>query len=427
MDLTLRAPTRRVVRPWARPGWSGGGGGSTPGPMTRGAWRHTLAVMTRSRLVEAVVGDGSLARRLTMVTLVAATVLAVHAPGRTGSGAVDAGYLALVVVATAAWIAWTTVARGDLAELACLILLAAAGGLLAVASDDRDGVAAALLFAAVAAGAAAQRFPLRVALGVAAVATAALLADAARTPAAVAFAALVVPGTLATGLARRELGDRAEVAERLLAQEQRSREERARAAALDERLRVAREVHDVLAHSLTALAISLETAEVLLDEHGDLGRGLIEVRRARRLAGDGLAETRGAVAALRGTPVTLPDSLGRLLGEYRADFSVAATLVTTGAPRPLAAEPALALRRIAQEAVTTVRRHAPGAPIRAALDFGPRTVRLSIDNDLAEAAAASPGGGYGVRGMHERADACGGRLRAGAAGGRWRIDVELPA
>jgi signal transduction histidine kinase len=56
-------------------------------------------------------------------------------------------------------------------------------------------------------------------------------------------------------------------------------------------------------------------------------------------------------------------------------------------------------------------------------------VRLSIDNDLAEpvAAAVSPGGGYGVRGMHERADACGGRLFAGAADGRWRIDVELPA
>ena len=56
-------------------------------------------------------------------------------------------------------------------------------------------------------------------------------------------------------------------------------------------------------------------------------------------------------------------------------------------------------------------------------------MRLSIDNDLAEpvAAAVSPGGGYGVRGMHERADACGGRLFAGAADGRWRIDVELPA
>src|SRR5918911_747629 len=196
-----------------------------------------------------------------------------------------AGERHTLVGMTPSWLAEGVQAvRGDRATLACLVVLGAAGGLLAVASDDRDGVAAALLFAAVAAGAAAQRFSPRVALGVAAVATAALLADAARTPAAVAFAALVVPGTLATGLARRQLADRAEVAERLLAQEQRTREERARAAALDERMRVAREVHDVLAHSLTALAISLETAEVLLDERHDLAGALERVRRARVLA-----------------------------------------------------------------------------------------------------------------------------------------------
>src|SRR3954454_17617955 len=374
-------------------------------------------------------GEGSLARRLTTVAFVAATVLAAHAPPQTGAGRPELGYLALVVVTAVAWVAWTLLALDARATLGCLAVVAGAGGLLAVASDDRDGMAAALIFAAVATGTAAQAYSVGPAVGVAAIATAALLSDVARTPAALVFAAVVIPATLATGVARRQLADRAEVAEQLLAEAQRSREERARAAALDERMRLAREVHDVLAHSLTALAISLETAEVLLDERNDLERGLVEVRRARRLAGDGLAETRGAVAALRGTPVTLPDSLGRLLAEYRTDFSVAATLVATGEPRPLAAEPALALRRIAQEAVTNVRRHAPGAAIRAALDFGPRSVRLSIDNDLPEpvGAAASPGGGYGVRGMRERADACGGRLQAGAAAGCWRIDVELPA
>jgi signal transduction histidine kinase len=242
------------------------------------------------------------------------------------------------------------------------------------------------------------------------------------------FAALLIPATLASGIARRELADRAEIAEQLLAEEQRSREERARAAALDERVRVAREVHDVLAHSLTALAISLETAEVLLDERHDLRGGLEHVRRARRLAVDGLAETRGAVAALRGAPVTLPDTLTRLLADYRADTSAEARLVTTGDPRALAPEPALALRRIAQEALTNARRHAPGARVNAALDYGPQSVRLTIENELAAppAGAACPGGGYGVRGMHERATACGGHLVAGAADGRWRVDAELP-
>src|SRR3954447_21974315 len=372
-------------------------------------------------------GEGSLARRLTTVAFVAATVLAAHAPPQTGAGRPELGYLALVVVTAVAWVAWTLLALDARATLGCLAVVAGAGGLLAVASDDRDGMAAALIFAAVATGTAAQAYSVGRAVGVAAIATAALLSHVARTPAALVCAAVVIPATLATGVARRQLADRAEVAEQLLAEAQRSREERARAAALAERVRVAREVHDVLAHSLTALAISLETAEVLLDERHDVPGGLEHVRRARRLAVDGLAETRGAVAALRGEPVPLSDSLARLLSDYRADTSADATLVTTGDPRALAPEPALALRRIAQEALTNVRRHAPGARVHAALDYGPHTVRLSIANELAAPTAASPGGGYGVRGMQERADACGGHLSAGATGRRWHVDAEVPA
>src|SRR3954470_11020839 len=135
-------------------------------------------------------GDASLTRRLTVVTLAAATVLAAHAPPLTAAGRPESGYLALVAVATAAWLAWAVAATSERAALACLVVLAGAGGLLAVASNDRDGVAAALIFAAVAAGAAAQRFPLRLALVVAATGTTAILVDATQTPAAVAFAAL---------------------------------------------------------------------------------------------------------------------------------------------------------------------------------------------------------------------------------------------
>src|SRR4051794_32523185 len=376
-------------------------------------------------------GGGSTTERLTVAVLLAATVLAAQAAPGAASGRSAPVYLALLAVATAAWLAWVplAVAGDDRRTVACLMALGVAGGSLAVAGDDRDAGAAAVLFVTVASGAAAQRLPLRPALAVAGVATLALLADVTRTPAALVFAALVIPATLATGLARRQLAERAEVAEQLLAEAQRTREERARAAALDERVRVAREVHDVLAHSLTALAISLETAEVLLDERHDVPGGLGHVRRARRLAVDGLAEARGAVAALRGTPDALPETLARLIADYRADTSADATLRTTGEERALAPEPALALRRIAQEALTNVRRHAPGAEVRAGLHYDARSVRLSIDNELAGALADGPsaGGGYGVRGMHERADACGGRLSAGSAGGRWRVDVELPA
>lgn len=383
-----------------------------------------------SGLIRVADGPGdATTRRLTVVALLAATVLAAHAVPRTPTGGSELVYLALLGLATGAWLAWARLAAGDRATLACLGVLAAAGGLLGVAAGSRDGVAASVLFATVASGAAAQRFPLRLALAVAGIATLALLADVVRTPAAVVVAALVIPATVATGLARRQLAERAEVAEQLLAEAQRTREERARAAALDERVRVAREVHDVLAHSLTALAISLETAEVLLDERHDVHGSLNHLRRARRLAVDGLAETRGAVAALRGTPDTLAETLARLISDYRADTSADATLLTTGDRRTLAPEPTLALQRIAQEALTNIRRHAPGAPVHAALHYDSQAVRLSIDNDLpaTPAPTPSPGGGYGLRGMQERADACGGRLAAGAADGRWRVAVELPA
>src|SRR4051794_29919086 len=368
--------------------------------------------------------EGPAARRLSTLTVVAATVVAAQAAP---SGASRAAYVALLAMAAGAGLIWTLRSPGEPARLVCLLVLGGAGGLLAAAGDDRDSIAVALIFALVAAGAAAQRYDRGRALAVAGVSSVALLAAAPREPAIVAFAALVLPLTLATALARRGYVQRAELAEQLLAEAQRSREERARAAALAERLRVAREVHDVLAHALTALSISLETAEALLDERHDVPAALHQVRRARGLAVEGLVETRGAVAALRGAAVALPEALERLLADYRSDTAAQATLVTTGEPRSLAAEPALALSRIAQEALTNVRRHAHGAAVEAALDYRPGAVCLEIRNGLT--AAPSPGAaarGYGLRGMRERAEACGGRLRAGAAEGDWRVEAELP-
>jgi signal transduction histidine kinase len=369
--------------------------------------------------------DGRSSRRLTIVTLTAATVVAAHA---TPSGGNRVLYVGLLCAGTIAWLAWMLRVPAGRARLACLAVLGVAGGLLAVTGDDRDSLAAAFVIGLVAVGAAVQDHSVREAMLVAGLTAAALLADVIREPAVAAFVALAVPLTLVAGLARRGSAERAELAEQLLAEAQRSREQRARAAAADERVRIAQEVHDVLAHSLTGLTIALEAADALLDERGDLSGGLTQVRRARGLAVEGLVEARGAVAALRGAAGSLPETLERLLADYRADTVADATLELTGAPRPLAAEPALALRRMAQEAVTNVRRHARGAAVQASLDYGPGSVRLRIRNDLtAVVPPADVGGGYGVRGMRERAGACGGRLRAEVADGQWCVDAELPA
>ncbi|NBH05652.1 histidine kinase, partial [Amycolatopsis sp. SID8362] len=111
------------------------------------------------------------------------------------------------------------------------------------------------------------------------------------------------------GLNRRQYEVQAKQAEALLEQTRLAQAEHARAAALDERTRIARELHDVLAHSLGALGVQLELAEALLAEKSDVDGALRSVKRSRRLAADGLAEARDAVAALRRDIPPLADVL----------------------------------------------------------------------------------------------------------------------
>ena len=135
---------------------------------------------------------------------------------------------------------------------------------------------------------------------------------------------------LLLGFNRRQYIDRAEQADLLLAQAERARREQARAAALDERTRIARDIHDVLAHSLGALAVQLDVTEALLDDGAEHGDGPSHVSRARRFAVDGLAEARRAVTALRGDTLPLPLLLDGLIAQYRTDSGAPARLQITG-------------------------------------------------------------------------------------------------
>ncbi|MFE5775259.1 sensor histidine kinase [Brachybacterium sp. NPDC056505] len=236
--------------------------------------------------------------------------------------------------------------------------------------------------------------------------------------------------------------------ERVLLQEQiAAQRERAENAALVERARIARDLHDVLAHSLGALTLQLDAA-VALAEAGRFEELETRLRRARGLAADGLAESRDAVSALRETPreviAGIEDAaaahresggeaqLGGLLAPGPAD---AGTAVGTGldALRSLDPSRADALVRAAQEMLTNARRHAPGRS--AALDLSTegdeavlRCRAQAADGDVGDGAGSadligrgprpgSPGGGYGLVGMRERCEAVGGaasaRLRAG--------------
>ncbi|MFC5668042.1 sensor histidine kinase [Kitasatospora misakiensis] len=215
-------------------------------------------------------------------------------------------------------------------------------------------------------------------------------------------------------------------ARRLLAQERAARAAEAESAALAERARIAREIHDVLAHSLSAQLVHLEAARLMLDAGTDRERVRERVVAARRMAQDGLAETRQALSALRGEFTPVGEYLVELTGRERAAFGV------TGTPRPLATEAALAVRRTAQEALTNVRKHAPGARCTVELRYLEDSVELEVRDERAGRAEApdglaASGAGYGLLGMRERAELLGGSLLAGPHEGGWRVLLRVPA
>jgi signal transduction histidine kinase len=209
---------------------------------------------------------------------------------------------------------------------------------------------------------------------------------------------------------------------RLLAQERAARVAEAESAALVERARIAREIHDVLAHSLSAQLVHLEAARLLIEQGADHERILERVVAARGMAREGLAETRQALSALRGEMSPLEEFLGELVAaEVGADVTV------TGDSRPLPAEVSQAVRRVAQEALTNVRKHAPGATVGIRLDYGAHEVTLDVrDSGGSPGELSESGAGYGLLGMRERAELLGGSLAAGPGEEGFVVTLRVP-
>ncbi len=222
-----------------------------------------------------------------------------------------------------------------------------------------------------------------------------------------------VAGVLLIGYALRLDEEARGAGFRLLAQERAARHAEAESAALAERARIAREIHDVLAHSLSAQLVHLEAARLLIEGGADQGRVLERVSAARGMARQGLAETRQALSALRGEMTQVEEFL-REAAEVEG-----ARLEVTGEPRGLPAEAGLAVRRVAQEALTNVRKHAPGAQVRMRFTYLEKEVELWVRDSGALGTVdelAVSGAGYGLLGMRERAELLGGTLEAGPAG-----------
>jgi signal transduction histidine kinase len=218
-------------------------------------------------------------------------------------------------------------------------------------------------------------------------------------------------------------------AEALLAELERTRATELEHAALAERARIAREIHDVLAHTLSSLAVQLEGTRLLLEQRPGDPAGVVAVERAHRLASEGLAEARRAVGALRGDQLPGPDGLRRLVDEFGQETGTPSHFEVTGQPTPLAAESRLALYRTAQEALTNVRRHAQQAcSVEVHLNYAADGAELLVEDAVPIGAAHSPssGSGYGLIGMRERAELVGGTLEAGPLPTGYRVRLWLP-
>ena len=275
------------------------------------------------------------------------------------------------------------------------------------------------------------RLPFRLGVAMAAALTLALgaaTAMAGGSSSAVAAAILVTTllAVVAQFLKRsRESEDRTEL---LLAQLEDARDEQARAAALAERGRIAGELHDVLAHSLSGAAIQLQGARKLADRE-QAGPALsAAIDRASELVRDGLADARRAVGALRGDSLPSVTQLPSLIDSYRADLNLDVTLRIEGEARALPADPGLALYRGAEEALTNVARYAPSACTTVTVHYEPDRTRLSIDNGRSDAPPQrGVGGGHGLDGMRARIEHAGGTMSAGPTAEGWRVEIEVPA
>ena len=378
-----------------------------------------------------------LIRACGLVVVIVTVSLASPRPG--SDGARGLAIAILLGLSAAAWVAWmlsgSTGERRRL-NLGSLIVMAGAGGALAGLSPNSPAVAIGCAAGFSAGVRLRTEASLAIMAGTVAAFLAAGLAIGAPSGALLGFS-FAFAGMWSVSLTRREFLVRAEQAEHMLAETQRAREAETQAAALAERARIARDIHDVLAHSLAAVSVNLQAAEGLLAS-GTLPTGNPElvkakecIDRAGTLTREGLAAARRAILALREDAVPLPDQLAALAARYRADGDAAINLTVTGTPRLLSEQVTNVAYRTAQEGLTNARKHAPGQPVTLDLGFEPGHVTVSVTNPMPPAAHPGPlaatGAGAGLTGLKERAGLAGGTLEAGPAGGAWRIDLTIPA
>jgi signal transduction histidine kinase len=280
----------------------------------------------------------------------------------------------------------------------------------------------------------ARRDRLIAAAGVAAAGIVLVLAAAAahtrgHTPGAASVLTAIPAGlAVAIVLLNRRLDRDSYQIEGLLVDLERAQDAEVRAGALAERQRLAREMHDVLAHSLSGLALQLEGARLLAVEESADARLTDAIERAHHLAKSGLQEARRAIGMLRDDELPGPERLAGLAGEFERDSGLRCQVEVTGTPHRLDPQVRLALYRVAQEALTNIRKHAHACRVEVRLCYQPHSTRLAVeDYGPGQPAQVAESPGYGLTGMRERAELLGGWLTAAPTRTGFLVELWVPA
>ncbi|MEU2202316.1 histidine kinase [Isoptericola sp. NPDC019482] len=369
---------------------------------------------------------GALGRLVLLAWLAAGVVVTAEAP------AWQRVALAVGVAGIAPWLARRPLgrqSRGPRYERVMVVglVMAAVGG--GLGAGALSGPALTVSGLGVAGFAARADATVRRLVPVVAAAVSAVLVSVATAGGASAFQVVAALGSLALGLAigalRRQARQTEAVRETSALHQLAAAESRAENAALIERQRIARELHDLLAHSLGGLAVQLSAAEALADA-GRTEAVRDSVRTAHRLAVEGLREAREAVAALRGSGA-LPERVTTLVDAENAVGGQVHAVVADGLP-DLTEAATHALERVVREALTNARKHARGAAVRVRVASATGDVVVQVDDDGGSpSAVSSTGAGWGITGMSERVRAVGGTLEAGPSGPGWSVRAVVPS
>jgi signal transduction histidine kinase len=245
------------------------------------------------------------------------------------------------------------------------------------------------------------------------------------------FIAAGIAAALAVGLAVRQMGFESDSLAARAAELERSRDETARAAVAAERARIARELHDVIGHSISVMGVQAGAVRRVLSPEQEREReALLGVERVGREAVTEMRRLLGFLRPAEGIDAGPTPTLERV-GDLVADMRRAGLdvdLTVDGELDDLSAGRALAAFRILQEALTNALKHAPGARVRAVLRRTPEVLAIEVtDSGGHEPAPASNGEGYGLVGMRERVALYGGTLDAGPTAERgYAIVARLP-